>query len=164
MITTLQCFTLDQSPLGPSSGDILPLHPVRRSPLSPSSGDILPLHRLGGSPLSPSSGDILSLHPVYKVCGRPSRQPAQSVSDQQDGESIPLKAFIRETGNSLATRRKEFLNSLRLYRTFYGGLANQLCVNQLASADGLACWNGADVVKRYVTPPPPAAPWSYYEV
>uniref|UniRef100_A0A8K9XX14 Glypican 5a n=1 Tax=Oncorhynchus mykiss TaxID=8022 RepID=A0A8K9XX14_ONCMY len=86
---------------------------------------------------------------VYKVCGRPSRQPAQSVSGQQDGESIPLKAFIRETGNNLATRRKEFLNSLRLYRTFYGGLADQLCVNQLASADGLACWNGADVVKSY---------------
>uniref|UniRef100_A0A8C7KJ09 Glypican 5a n=1 Tax=Oncorhynchus kisutch TaxID=8019 RepID=A0A8C7KJ09_ONCKI len=86
---------------------------------------------------------------VYKVCGRPSRQPAQSVSGQQDGASIPLKAFIRETGNSLATRRKEFLNSLRLYRTFYGGLADQLCVNQLASADGLACWNGADFVKRY---------------
>ena len=43
---------------------------------------------------------------------------------------------------------REFLNSLRLYRTFYGGLADQLCVNQLASADGLACWNGADVVKR----------------
>uniref|UniRef100_A0AAZ3QT82 Glypican 5a n=1 Tax=Oncorhynchus tshawytscha TaxID=74940 RepID=A0AAZ3QT82_ONCTS len=63
---------------------------------------------------------------VYKVCGRPSRQPAQSVSGQQDGASIPLKAFIRETGNSLATRRKEFLNSLRLYRTFYGGLADQL--------------------------------------
>ncbi|XP_064817383.1 glypican-5-like [Oncorhynchus masou masou] len=88
---------------------------------------------------------------VYKVCGRPSRQPAQSVSGQQDGESIPLKAFIRETGNSLATRRKEFLSSLRLYRTFYGGLADQLCVNQLASTDGLACWNGADVVKSPLT-------------
>ncbi|XP_064817966.1 glypican-5-like [Oncorhynchus masou masou] len=88
---------------------------------------------------------------VYKVCGRPSRQPAQSVSGQQDGESIPLKAFIRETGNSLATRRKEFLSSLRLYRTFYGGLADQLCVNQLASTDGLACWNGADVVKSLIS-------------
>ncbi|KAM9396104.1 glypican-5a [Salvelinus alpinus] len=88
---------------------------------------------------------------VYKVCGHPSRHPALSVSDQQGGarESIPLEASIRETGNTLATRRKEFLNSLRLYRTFYGGLADQLCVSQLASADGLACWNGADVVKSY---------------
>ncbi|XP_045567200.1 glypican-5 [Salmo salar] len=88
---------------------------------------------------------------VYKVCGRPSRQPAQSVSDQRDGarESIPLKASVRETGNALVTVTTEFLNSLRLYRTFYGGLADQLCVNQLASADGLACWNGADVVKSY---------------
>ncbi|KAK6325910.1 hypothetical protein J4Q44_G00052520 [Coregonus suidteri] len=102
--------------------------------------------------MAPSSGDITPLRPlVHKVCGYPSRQPAQSVSGQQDGarESIPLKASIRETGNTLATRRTEFLNSLRLYRTFYGGLADQLCVSQLASADGLACWNGADIAKSY---------------
>ncbi|XP_010885131.2 glypican-5a isoform X2 [Esox lucius] len=88
---------------------------------------------------------------VHKVCGRPSRQPAQSVSGQQSGarESIPLKSPPRETGDNLATRRKEFLNSLRQYRTFYGGLADQLCVSELASTDSLACWNGADIVKSY---------------
>ncbi|XP_046886440.1 glypican-5a [Hypomesus transpacificus] len=88
---------------------------------------------------------------VHKVCGHPNRRPAQSVSVQQGGarESIPLKAPLREAVDSLATRRKEFLNSLRLYRTFYGGLADQLCVSELASADGHSCWNGADVVKSY---------------
>ncbi|KAJ8787253.1 hypothetical protein J1605_005839, partial [Eschrichtius robustus] len=41
----------------------------------------------------------------------------------------------------------EFINSLRLYRTFYGGLADQLCANELAAGDGLPCWNGEDIVK-----------------
>ncbi len=45
---------------------------------------------------------------------------------------------------------RDFLNSLRLYRTYYGGLADQLCVSELASGDGLSCWNGTDIVKRFV--------------
>lgn len=45
---------------------------------------------------------------------------------------------------------RDFLNSLRLYRTYYGGLADQLCVSELASGDGLSCWNGTDTVKRFV--------------
>lgn len=45
---------------------------------------------------------------------------------------------------------RDFLNSLRLYRTYYGGLADQLCVSELASGDGLSCWNGTNIVKRFV--------------
>lgn len=45
---------------------------------------------------------------------------------------------------------RDFLNSLRLYRTYYGGLADQLCVSELASGEGLSCWNGTDTVKRFV--------------
>ncbi|XP_037607497.1 glypican-5a isoform X3 [Sebastes umbrosus] len=89
---------------------------------------------------------------VHKLCGPPSRKPAHSVSIQHissSRESIPLKAFVRASGDSLAVRRRDFLNSLRLYRTFYGGLADQLCVSELASSDGLSCWNGTDIVKSY---------------
>ncbi|KAM3877066.1 glypican-5a [Diretmus argenteus] len=88
---------------------------------------------------------------VHKLCGSPSRKPVHSVSVQHSNsrESIPLKASARESGDSLAVRRKEFLNSLRFYRTYYGGLADQLCVSELASGDGLSCWNGADIVKSY---------------
>lgn len=89
---------------------------------------------------------------VHKLCGPPSRKPAHSVSIQHSSssrESIPLKAFVRASGDSLAVRRRDFLNSLRLYRTFYGGLADQLCVSELASSDGLSCWNGTDIVKSY---------------
>lgn len=88
---------------------------------------------------------------VHKLCGLPSRKPAQSVSihPSSSRESIPLKAPVRASGDSLAVRRRDFLNSLRLYRTYYGGLADQLCVSELASGDGLSCWNGTDMVKSY---------------
>ena len=43
---------------------------------------------------------------------------------------------------------RDFLSSLRQWRAYYGGLADQLCVRELASADSLSCWNGADVVRR----------------
>uniref|UniRef100_W5MBM2 Glypican 5a n=1 Tax=Lepisosteus oculatus TaxID=7918 RepID=W5MBM2_LEPOC len=62
---------------------------------------------------------------------------------------VSLKVPPRNTEESLASRRKEFINSLRLYQTFYAGLADHLCVSELASSDGLSCWNGADVVKRF---------------
>ncbi|KAM8894361.1 glypican-5a [Spinachia spinachia] len=88
---------------------------------------------------------------VHKLCGSPSRRPSQSLSIQRSsgGASIPLKAPVKVSGDSLANRRKDFLNSLRLYRTFYGGLADQLCVSDLASGDGLSCWNGTNIVKSY---------------
>lgn len=89
---------------------------------------------------------------VHKVCGHPSRQPEQVGSVQHptsSRDSIPLKGPIRYTEETLSKLRKEFINRLRLYRTFYGGLSDQLCVSELSSADGLSCWNGADVGKSY---------------
>ncbi|XP_068597032.1 glypican-5a [Brachionichthys hirsutus] len=88
---------------------------------------------------------------VYKLCGPPSRKPAQPVIIQHSSsrESIPLKATVKVPGETLAVRRRDFLNSLRLYRTYYGGLADQLCVSELASGDGSSCWNGTNIVKSY---------------
>ncbi|XP_071345070.1 glypican-5a [Trachinotus anak] len=88
---------------------------------------------------------------VHKLCGPPSRKPAHSVSNQHSSsrESIPLTAPIRASGDSLAVKRRDFLNSLRHYRTYYGGLADQLCVSELVFGDGLSCWNGTDMVKSY---------------
>ncbi|KAM7321189.1 hypothetical protein ACRRTK_019281 [Alexandromys fortis] len=42
---------------------------------------------------------------------------------------------------------REFISSLRLHRSFYGGLADQLCITELAAAEGRPCWNGEDIVK-----------------
>lgn len=92
---------------------------------------------------------------VHKLCGLPSRRPAQSVSIQRSSsssrEALPLKNPVRVSGDSLAVRRKDFLSSLRLYRTYYGGLADQLCVSELTPGDGLSCWNGTNIVKRFVS-------------
>ncbi|XP_006019284.1 glypican-5, partial [Alligator sinensis] len=94
------------------------------------------------------SGPKLS-EQVTKVCGHPVRKPTQSPSCSldQNKDNQGLKVFSRDSEETLASRRKDFINSLRLYRTFYGGLADQLCINELAAADGLPCWNGEDVVK-----------------
>ncbi|XP_073697895.1 glypican-5-like [Garra rufa] len=90
---------------------------------------------------------------VHRVCGHPSRQRPEQVSSVQHGsaarDSIPLKGASRNAEDTLSNRRKEFINSLRLYRAFYGGLADQLCVSDLASGDGLDCWNGAHVASLY---------------
>nr|XP_057945672.1 glypican-5a isoform X2 [Doryrhamphus excisus] len=83
---------------------------------------------------------------VRRFCG-----PAvQTVNIQHSSrEPTHLKTPTTVPGDSLAVRRRDFLNSLRLYRTYYGGLADQLCVSELASDDGLSCWNGTDIVKSY---------------
>ncbi|KAM9192494.1 glypican-5 [Dugong dugon] len=88
---------------------------------------------------------------VNKICGHPVRTPTQSprCSFDRSKEKHGMKISIRNGEETLANRRKEFINSLRLFRTFYGGLADQLCVNELAAAAGLPCWNGEAVVTSY---------------
>ncbi|XP_058484505.1 glypican-5a isoform X2 [Solea solea] len=95
---------------------------------------------------------------VHRLCGPPSRKSTQSLSSQHSSsssssssssrESLPLKAPVKVFGDSLAVRRRDLLRTLRHYRTYYGGLADQLCVSELVSSDGLSCWNGTDIVKR----------------
>nr|XP_054302614.1 glypican-5 isoform X1 [Pongo pygmaeus] len=91
------------------------------------------------------------LEQVNRICGRPVRTPTQSprCSFDQSKEKHGMKTTTRNSEETLANRRKEFINSLRLYRSFYGGLADQLCANELAAADGLPCWNGEDIAKSY---------------
>ncbi|XP_054695855.1 glypican-5 isoform X2 [Grus americana] len=88
---------------------------------------------------------------VNKVCGPPVRKPTQSpgCSFDQNKDNQVLKVFSRDSEETLTNRRKEFISHLQLYRAFYGGLADQLCGNELAAADGLPCWNGEDVVRSY---------------
>ncbi|XP_014811008.1 PREDICTED: glypican-5 isoform X2 [Calidris pugnax] len=88
---------------------------------------------------------------VNKVCGPPVRKPTQSpgCSFDQNKDNQGVKIFSRDSEETLTSRRKEFISHLRLYRAFYGGLADQLCGNELAAADGLPCWNGEDIVRSY---------------
>ncbi|XP_005037828.2 PREDICTED: glypican-5 isoform X1 [Ficedula albicollis] len=88
---------------------------------------------------------------VNKICGPPVRKPKQSpaCSLDQNKDNHGLKMFSRDSEEALSSRRKALLGRLRPYRAFYGGLADQLCGNQLAAADGRPCWNGEDVVRSY---------------
>ncbi|NXN77596.1 GPC5 protein, partial [Bombycilla garrulus] len=88
---------------------------------------------------------------VNKICGPPVRKPKQSLrcSFDQNKDNQGLKMLSRDNEETLSNRRKEFIGHLRLYRAFYGGLADQLCGNELAATDGLPCWNGEDVVRSY---------------
>ncbi|XP_008562324.1 PREDICTED: glypican-5, partial [Galeopterus variegatus] len=88
---------------------------------------------------------------VNKICGHPVRAPTQSprCSFDPSKEKHGMKISTRNGEETLANRRKEFISSLRLYRSFYRGLADELCANELAAADGLPCWNGEDRVKSY---------------
>ncbi|XP_017313637.1 glypican-5a isoform X1 [Ictalurus punctatus] len=84
---------------------------------------------------------------VHRVCGKPER----SGHVQQGGaiDTLHLQTPERNKEDTLSHWRREFLSSLRHYRAFYGGLADQMCVRELASTDGPTCWNGNDVVKSY---------------
>ncbi|XP_048834354.1 glypican-5a isoform X2 [Brienomyrus brachyistius] len=84
---------------------------------------------------------------VHKVCGDPDRTAGESVSVQQEGDSA--RAPRRAAQMTFSSKRKEFVTSLRHYHTFYAVLADKLCVSELASGDGMSCWNGEDVVKSY---------------
>ncbi|NWT20654.1 GPC5 protein, partial [Vireo altiloquus] len=96
------------------------------------------------------SGPELS-EQVNKICGPPVRMPKESpsCSFHQNKDNQGLKMFSRDNEETLTNRRKEFISHLRLYRAFYGSLADQLCGNELAAADGLLCWNGEDVIRSY---------------
>ncbi|XP_062957589.1 glypican-5 [Cynocephalus volans] len=88
---------------------------------------------------------------VNKICGHPVRAPTQSprCSFDPSKEKHGMKISTRNGEETLANRRKEFISSLRLYRSFYRGLADELCASELAAADGLPCWNGEDTGKSY---------------
>ncbi|CAL1603706.1 unnamed protein product [Knipowitschia caucasica] len=81
---------------------------------------------------------------LHRVCGSVDRR-LQSVSAAK--EPLPLKSSPK--GDALAQRRKDFLSGLRLFRTYYGGLADQLCVSDLSRSEGTSCWNGTNTVHSY---------------
>ncbi|MEQ2205660.1 hypothetical protein XENOCAPTIV_007789, partial [Xenoophorus captivus] len=49
---------------------------------------------------------------------------------------------------AIIIQKRDFLKTLRTFSTFYGGLADQMCLQELSSGDGLPCWNGTNIVKR----------------
>ncbi|RVE74431.1 hypothetical protein OJAV_G00021760 [Oryzias javanicus] len=88
---------------------------------------------------------------VQKLCGSPSRRPAESVSVHHGSRRalLPLQAPVKATGEAFTSKRRDFLRTLKPYSTFYGGLADQLCDRHLSSGEGRLCWNGTSMVQSY---------------
>ncbi|KAI5619379.1 glypican-5 precursor [Silurus asotus] len=84
---------------------------------------------------------------VRSLCGEPVH--FGHIQQRPVSDTLHLETPEKTPEDTLSHKRREFLTSLRHYRAFYGGLADQMCVRELASTDGLACWNGNDVVKSY---------------
>ncbi|KAK3529776.1 hypothetical protein QTP86_003211 [Hemibagrus guttatus] len=86
---------------------------------------------------------------VHGFCGEPMRSGHVQQGAGSPSDTVHLQIPERNTEESLSHRRREFVSSFRHYRAFYGGLADQMCVRELASTDGPTCWNGSGMVKSY---------------
>ncbi|XP_064182327.1 glypican-3 isoform X1 [Anguilla rostrata] len=53
---------------------------------------------------------------------------------------------------TLAGRRREFINSLRSFSTFYSGLGEALCSREAVALNDSLCWNGLEVTDRFPAP------------
>ncbi|KAK3510950.1 hypothetical protein QTP70_027814 [Hemibagrus guttatus] len=87
---------------------------------------------------------------VHGFCGEPMRSGHIQQGAGSPSDTVHLQIPERNTEESLSHRRREFVSSFRHYRAFYGGLADQMCVRELASTDGPTCWNGSGMVKSYL--------------
>nr|XP_032830836.1 glypican-5 [Petromyzon marinus] len=79
---------------------------------------------------------------VTQVCGPPqSSEQGPERAWESEYERLPPPPG-RQHYDRLASIRREFHSSLRLYRTFFATLAETLCHTELASHDSSLCWNG----------------------
>ncbi|XP_078734825.1 glypican-5 [Lampetra fluviatilis] len=79
---------------------------------------------------------------VTQVCGPPqSSEQGPERAWEPEYERLPPPPG-RQHYDRLASIRREFHSSLRLYRTFFATLAETLCHTELASHDSSLCWNG----------------------
>ncbi|KAJ8407179.1 hypothetical protein AAFF_G00288550 [Aldrovandia affinis] len=53
---------------------------------------------------------------------------------------------------TLAGRRREFINSLRSFSTFYSGLGEALCSREAAALNNSLCWNGVELTEWFPAP------------
>ncbi|XP_067897940.1 glypican-5b isoform X1 [Heterodontus francisci] len=88
---------------------------------------------------------------VSKVCGQPQERAITTLLDSV--VRIPATAsFKPQTVTQFANltqRRRDFMNYIRRFRTFYASLAEQICEGELLPQDSSTCWSGENVVESY---------------
>ncbi|XP_048460094.1 glypican-5-like [Rhincodon typus] len=88
---------------------------------------------------------------VSKVCDQP--QERAITTSQENIARIPVMPSFKPQAvtlfANLTQRRRDFLNYIRQYRTFYASMAEQICADDLRPHDSSTCWNGGNVVESY---------------
>ncbi|KAK6473734.1 glypican-3-like isoform X1 [Huso huso] len=92
---------------------------------------------------------------VSGMCGHSSQRLAHSVHSPKDGPAHQrgLKSAPVDPHETLAGRRREFIDTLQGFTHFYSSLPEVLCSRESAVLNDSLCWNGQDIAERY---PPPA--------
>ncbi|XP_048398641.2 glypican-5-like isoform X2 [Stegostoma tigrinum] len=88
---------------------------------------------------------------VSKVCDQP--QERAITTSQENIARIPVMPSLKPQAvtpfANLIQRRRDFMNYIRRYRTFYASIAEQICAGDLRPHDSSTCWNGGNVVESY---------------
>ncbi|XP_034758715.2 glypican-3-like isoform X2 [Acipenser ruthenus] len=88
---------------------------------------------------------------VSGMCGRSSQRLAHSPKDGP-AHQRGLKSAPVDPHETLAGRRREFIDTLQGFTHFYSSLPEALCSRESAVLNDSLCWNGQDIAERY--PPP----------
>ncbi|XP_034545991.1 glypican-3 [Notolabrus celidotus] len=96
---------------------------------------------------------------VSGVCGHTPQRASRSVSfslPQPPAASDTRKAQFSspDSDETLAGLRREFINDLRGFSSFYSGLGEALCSREPAPANHSLCWNGQEMTDRFAGPGP----------
>ncbi|XP_078065374.1 glypican-5-like isoform X2 [Mustelus asterias] len=88
---------------------------------------------------------------VSKVCDQPQERAITALLDST--VRIPATASFKPQAATqfanLTQRRRDFMNYIRRFRTFYASLAEQICEGELLPQDSSTCWSGENVVESY---------------
>ncbi|MGH0181340.1 UNVERIFIED_CONTAM: hypothetical protein FKN15_006188 [Acipenser sinensis] len=84
------------------------------------------------------------------MCGHSSQRLAHSVHSSKDGPAHQrgLKSAPVDPHETLAGRRREFIDTLQGFTHFYSSLPEALCSRESAVLNDSLCWNGQDIAER----------------
>ncbi|KAJ8246989.1 hypothetical protein GJAV_G00257510 [Gymnothorax javanicus] len=88
-----------------------------------------------------------SPHRVSRSAAPPAGRAALKPYSQHSQQPVPF-----DPEETLAGRRREFINSLRTFSSFYSGLGEAVCGREPVMLNDSLCWNGLEVTDRYPAP------------
>ncbi|KAJ8282787.1 hypothetical protein COCON_G00053060 [Conger conger] len=117
------------------------------------------LVRLGLRHALAARGRIVSM--VSSMCARSPQRVSRSAAPppgRAPPAPKPQQPLPFDPEETLAGRRREFINSLRSFSSFYSGLGEALCSREPGVLNDSLCWNGTEVTDRFPAPGSKRAP------